>query len=88
MALTIKQVKDALGTTSATVGKNKLGQIVVRRGFFYRHGKTSQDWVNTVSNALTAAKVEFNVVSAGEVWKAFRGGSTVANSSHWYVVLS
>lgn len=47
----------------------------------YKLGKRSADYVIKVKNAFPNAKI----VDCGEVWKTFRGGSTVANSSHWFV---
>jgi len=75
---TLKQVKELLKASSYS----KKGDVfTVRRGFFYTHGKTSQDFVNDVLTAFPEAKV----VDSGEVWKPFRGGASVTASSHWFV---
>jgi hypothetical protein len=54
----------------------------VRCGFFYRMGKTADTYRDRVLEVYPSAKI----ISFGEVYKPFRGGASVANSSHWYVV--
>lgn len=85
---TVKQIKDATNYSADTVSKNKAGQIVLRKGYFYRHGVTGEIFANRVSDLLTAAGIAFTVVDSGDVWKPFRGGATTANSSHLFVTIS
>ena len=69
------------------VGKNKAGNFVVRRGFFYTNGKTAEDYRAQVEQQL--GKVDgMRVVGCGEVWKAFRGGASTAQQSHWWVEIA
>ncbi|MCR4301815.1 MAG: hypothetical protein NUV51_09410 [Sulfuricaulis sp.] len=75
---TLKQVRNAL---SADTYSAKNGVFTVRRGFFYTHGRTAESFVEAVKRAFPAAVI----LDSGEVWKAFRGGATTANQSHWYV---
>lgn len=82
---TTKQIRDALSTIVDTVGKNKAGNFVVRRGFFYTGGVTADKVKQGVTGALQKAGMTVEVVDHGEVWKSFRGGATVAQGSHWYV---
>jgi len=97
---TIKQVKKEemmpnnmmkilKNTVSAdSFGKNKDGNFVLRRGFFYRNNLTAQYFVDSVRKALAKRNdIEFEIVESGEVWKAFRGGASLANSSHWWVIV-
>jgi hypothetical protein len=86
MALTLTQVRNALDCAD-TVGKNKEGSIVVRRGFFYRGGMSGERFANTVVTQLQAAGFECSVVKSGEHWASFKAGATVAQSSHWFVEL-
>jgi len=77
--LTWNQVADQLaGVYQVTKSK---GVFTVRRGFFYRNGKTEADLVAKVKAAFPDAVV----VDSGEVWKAFDGGKSVAQQSHWFV---
>lgn len=55
--------------------------FTVRRGFFYTHGQTADDFVKKVKTAFPTAVI----IESGEVWKSFRGGASVTNQSHWYV---
>jgi len=85
MAVTIKQVRLALDATADSIGKNKVGAIVIRRGFFYRNGMSCTKFTEQVDTALKAAGLEFTIVRDGEHYAPFRGGASVANQSHWYV---
>jgi len=83
----VSQVKHALNYSVDSVGRNKLGQIVLRKGFFYRMGMDSQKLAEQVQAKLDAAGVKLKVVDRGEQWRPFRGGASVAQGSHWYVIL-
>jgi len=83
----IKRVRDAVGVIADSVGRNKAGQIVIRRGFFYRHGGSAEVFLAHIRRELAAAGIAHTVVDYGERWAAFRGGATTAQGSHWYVVV-
>lgn len=83
----IKQVRNAVVGIADTVGRNKAGRVVVRRGYFYRNGATDEKFARAVRSALAAHGIMVRVVEHGDVWKPFRGSASVANSSHWYVEL-
>jgi hypothetical protein len=87
MTVTIKQVRAALEIGVDSIGKNKAGAIVIRRGFFYRNGMDCAKFTAKVDAALKAAGLEFTIVRDGEHYAPFRGGASVAQSSHWYVEL-
>lgn len=57
------------------------GVFTVRKGFFYRHGYTSDMLVDAIKALIPTAVI----VDHGEVWKAFKGGAATAQSSHWFV---
>ena len=76
-------LKDSL--FADTVGMNKAGNIVVRKGYFYTHGYDEEKLAAAVSAFLVRNKIAAKIISKGNVWKAFRGSATVANSSHWFV---
>jgi hypothetical protein len=79
-------VKDKVMADS--VGKNKAGNVVVRKGYFYTQGKTVVDFEDRVVRAMSAAGHPVRVVDRGTVWKPFRGGATTANQSHWWVEIT
>ena len=83
----MNEIRDALVGVADTVGRNKQGQIVVRRGFFYRHGMNSTKFAAAVTRALQDAGISYLVVDQGEKYTAFRGGQSVAQGSHWWVIL-
>lgn len=76
--VTLKQVREQLNPDSASC---RAGVFTVREGFFYTHGRTADDLVARVLKAFPTA----TIFDSGEVWKAFRGDASVAQSSHWFV---
>ena len=85
--LTAKEVRRALDAGEAdSIGTGKEG-VVIRRGFFYSFGGTAAKFEATVMSALKAAGLQPELVRSGEVWAPFRGGASVARSTHWYVIV-
>lgn len=74
----LSQIKEVTGIDSVS---QKDGVVTLRRQFFYRNGKTSADLAERVKLALPG----FEVLEHGEHYAAFRGGASVAKSSHWWV---
>lgn len=60
-------------------------RLILRRGFFYRHGSTDEGWREKVERALVAAGIGYRLVGYGEVDKPFRGGAPIQRQSHWWV---
>ena len=71
-----------------TISRRKDGTVILRRGFFYRSGWTPEKFSEYIMGRLFTAGISARVVESGEIWKPFKGGSTVARSSHWYVVIA
>jgi len=71
-----------------SISKRKDGTVVLRREFFYTNGFTADKFVDHIMSKLINYGVSARIVDSGEIWKPFRGGSTTANSSHWFVVLA
>jgi hypothetical protein len=67
------------------VSKNKEGNVVLRRGFFYKQGMRADDFANKIAKELTALGINFQVVNKGEVNKPFVGGGGTRKNSHWWV---
>lgn len=84
----ISEAREALLGFADTVGRNKKGNIVLRRVFFYRHGMTGPKFASGCVERLAAIGVTANIVGESEVWKPFRGGASVASGSHFYAELS
>lgn len=85
--LTVKQVRPVLEGYADTIGRNKDGNIVLRRGFFYTHGMNSSKFADACIKRLAGAGIATRVVQLDDVWKPFRGGATVAQGSHFLAVL-
>jgi hypothetical protein len=69
------------------VGRLQNGNVVVRRGFFYRHGCDAEKFAAGVKASLDKAGIKYQIVDTWEKWTAFNGSSKLANSSHWGVEL-
>ena len=78
MPITLREVEEKLNPDSLSM---RNGIVTIRRGFFYRHGFTSEMYVEKVKAAFPTAEI----VDSGEVWKAFSGGAPIARQSHWFV---
>jgi len=79
--MTTKQIREALDGVVDTLGKNKAGNYVARRGFFYTNGGTADKFAEEIKRQIPAA----NILNTWERWTAFRGGASTANQSHWGV---
>jgi hypothetical protein len=76
--LTANAVGELLNASTCSRSK---GVYTARWSFFYRMNGTAEGKCNRVLAVFPHA----HVVDSGEVWKAFRGGASVANQSHWFV---
>lgn len=85
--LTVKQVRAVLEGHADSIGRNKDGHIVLRRGFFYTNGMSGEKFADSAMKRLAAAGIQTRLVDADCIWKAFRGGASVAQGSHFKVVL-
>ena len=81
------QVANILAALADSVSKRRDGSIVIRRGFYYRHGQDAEGFSLAVGAALIKAGIQFNVKDYGEKYAAFRGGASLASQSHWWVEL-
>ena len=83
----IAQIREALGYSADQVSKRKDGTILIRKGYFYTHGKDAQDYFLLVGKKLKDAGVPCSVKDYGDHWAAFKGGAALAKQSHWWVEL-
>ncbi|MBF0556519.1 MAG: hypothetical protein HQK96_18525 [Nitrospirae bacterium] len=67
------------------ISRNSIGNVIIRRGFYYTFGETAENFLKVVTAVLDKAGVRYDVVDSGEVYKRFVGSANIANSSHWYV---
>jgi hypothetical protein len=82
----VSRVKKALGSLADSVSKRRDGSIVIRRGFFYRHGQDAESYKIAICKELNSCDgMPYAIKDYGEKWTAFRGGASLANQSHWFV---
>lgn len=74
----LEDMKLAIGADTIS----KRGAVItIRKEFFYRHGGSAEKMVDRVRALFPAA----TILDSGDIWKPFRGGASVAQSSHWFV---
>ena len=82
----VAQVQDIVHPFIAdSVSRRRDGSIVIRRGYFYRHGQDAEDFRIAVCKRLNDAGFQYSVKDYGDHWAAFKGGASLAKSSHWWV---
>lgn len=70
-----------------TVGKDKEGNIVLRKGYFYHNSQSGQGYKDKISASLTAAGIQHTVTDHGDHYAGFKGGAGVRANSHFYLKL-
>mgnify|MGYP003334221242 FL=1 len=84
----VARIQDALHPFVAdAVSRRKDGTIVIRRGYFYRHGKDAEDFRIAVCKVLNKTDIQYSIKDYGDHWAAFKGGASLAKQSHWWVEL-
>ncbi len=78
MKIKLQDIQHALACDTIS---RKSGVITVRWGFYYTHGRDENTYLARVLNAFPGA----SIADSGQVWKAFRGGASIANQSHFWV---
>lgn len=76
--ITREEVQQQVGCDQVTLCR---GVYTVRTGYFYTHGRSTDNLINAVRSAFPDAVI----LDSGDVWKAFRGGAKLAAQSHWWV---
>ena len=74
----LKDIKSKIRVDSLSIRK---GIYTARKTFYYTHGKNSSDLADRIINELN----NVTIIDHGQQWTPFRGGSSVAKSSHWWV---
>lgn len=74
----LKELKTKIHADTYSV---KDGVFTLRWGFYYKMGKTKYTFIEKIMSVFPNAIIK----DSGEIFKAFRGGASIANSSHWFV---
>lgn len=71
------------------ISKNREGDFIFRRGYFYRHGMDSGMFAARIERDIKAQLpgVAFTVTGDGDHWAPFRGGDSVKQGSHFWVTV-
>lgn len=70
-----------------TVGRNKAGNYVLRRGYYWGVTKDGSEFAESMAQKARAAGLNVDIVDSGNHYVAFRGNATVKQGSHWWVEL-
>lgn len=84
---TIKNLRKVM-KESGFIFKISKGQLHVVKGYFYTNGYTGEKLAESVSEYLVKNGFNVTVQDSGNIWKPFRGGSTVWTGSRFYVKLT
>lgn len=83
---TKKEIRKILQTLNPdTIGTTKGGCIICRWGYFYRHGITDLTYAEAVMTVLSKNNIQYSNILSGDHWATFKGGASVAKSSHFWV---
>ena len=80
-----KLIKENLYSADKITFKEN-GTVEAVRQFYYRMGKSAEDFEKDVKEELSKAGIKIEVVKSGEEYRAFRGGAGPKKNSHWYVI--
>jgi hypothetical protein len=81
------KVKALLDENGLEYGRNKAGDIVVRKGYFYKGNATHEALATRIMGMLTQEGLRATVVESYDQWAPFNGGASTAKNSHFAVVL-
>jgi hypothetical protein len=82
----VKELLQLGGVSTESFGKKGEGWIV-RRGYFYTNGYSSDKYAERIAKILNASGLPLFVKEHGDHWAPFRGGDSTAQGSHFYVLI-
>jgi len=68
------------------ISKDKEGNYIFRKGYYYRNGMDEDKWAARIAGELAKAGLEAQLVDSYDHWAAFNGGASLKNSSHFAAV--
>lgn len=66
------------------ISKKRNGNYMFRQGYYYKYGKTSESFKQSITKHLDRLNMKYEVVDCGDQWRPFRGNASTANSSHFW----
>ena len=84
----LNELREVLGTDNPEALTKYRGIYTYRVGFFYTHGCNHHMVRDSLISSLKKAGINYRIIDSGEQWKAFRGGDTLKQGSHWWVKFS
>ena len=85
----VSRVSKALGSLADSVSKRRDGSIVIRRGFYYRHGCDADTYRIAVTKKLNECdSMPYSLKDWGEhfiVNQSIHRDTPLSRSSHWFV---
>lgn len=84
-AKTVKDVKTALQLIDSVSYSRIKNEWTFRRGYYYRHGQTPHSFAASIEALLQKSGFKIIITEKDDIWKPFRGGAPLAQSSHFRV---
>ena len=79
----IQKIRDNISVDE--ISKDREGNLIFRRGFFYTNNGSAEQFAARIDNELTNLNIPHTIVDKGQVWRPFKGGATTKSQSHWWV---
>ena len=81
--LSLKKLKNHIMADTISKVKCEENTFVFRKGFFYRHGETAQNFANCILSQISNLGYIGIILNVNEFWKPFKGGASIRNQSHF-----
>ena len=82
----LKKAKaDGVIHSADQISRDKEGNFIFRKSFYYRHGISPDSYAHSIGAQLTDAGFDYEILDKGEHYAGFRGGASIKQSSHWWV---
>lgn len=80
----IRMLTDKVNCDDVSRKRDGTMHFMFRKGYFYGNS-TPAKFQSHIERELNALNLEYTVIANGDHWAAFKGGASVAKSSHYWV---
>lgn len=84
-ALTARALSEIVWADQVSKKRDGSGNFIFRKGYFYSHNDNEDNFAEHITKQCEDNNLNVNIVDKGNHWAAFKGGASIAKSSHWWV---
>ena len=66
------------------ISKNRSGNYVFRRGYFYTGGADEDKFADALAKRIADIGLTAKLIDKGNHWAPFKGGASIEKGSHFY----